>query len=91
MANLQQAQDGTVQMIIASPRLQRDWMGKRVTLIRDVTTTGGDHFKAGELCEVVGVHRGKVEVWAIPHERLPSGGIRSVRGLRFADLQLVAA
>lgn len=43
-----------------TPKLKRDWTGRKVRLRRDMETIAGAIFKAGEIMEVVKYHRGLI-------------------------------
>ena len=68
---------------------QREWVSRKVELLRDIETKGGEKFRAGEILTVGSVHRGRLTLGDINGARLPSGGMRGVSKVPFADVKLL--
>jgi len=71
------------------PMLAREWRDRKVRLLRDIRTRGGETFDAGAVMEVVNNYRGTLELWAVPHTRNSDGGMSGIRKVALADVELL--
>ena len=71
------------------PSTLKEWMTRKDRLRSEMHTAGGDQFPEGQLMEVQSVHRGKLELWALPLTRMDSGGMRGIRKVRPDDVELL--
>jgi hypothetical protein len=72
------------------PKRLGDAMGRQVELRNEITTRGGDVFKAGTLMEITSTHRGKLALQKVGAKSLMERGTY-IRQVWLSDVRLLPA